>query len=81
MKQQTAVKILRNQILADALALTDGFMDFNDFMNNTIRHLNQAKEIEKLQITHAHKAASLEAGFEHSADDWAEQYYTNTYGQ
>jgi len=39
----------------------------------------QAKEMEKEQIIAAHKTATLEAGFEHSADDWANQYYNQTY--
>jgi hypothetical protein len=36
-------------------------------------------EKEKLQIKESHRQASLEAGFEYSADDWADEYYKNTY--
>lgn len=46
-------------------------------MRETI--LKLAKEKEKEQIISAHKTATLEAGFEHSADDWANQYYNQTY--
>jgi hypothetical protein len=38
-------------------------------------------EKEKLQIKEAHRQASLEAGFEYSADDWADEYYKKTYEQ
>jgi hypothetical protein len=71
MKQQTAVEWLEEQMKT--------WGDKPRWMRDDI--VEAAKEIEKIQITHAHKTASLEAGFEHSADDWAEQYYTNTYGQ
>lgn len=46
-------------------------------MRETI--LKLAKEKEKEQIIAAHKTATLEAGFEHSADDWANQYYNQTF--
>ena len=39
----------------------------------------QAKAMEQVQIIAAHKTATLEAGFEHSADDWANQYYNQTF--
>ena len=39
----------------------------------------QAKQMEKDQIIAAHKTATLEAGFEYSADDWANQYYNQTF--
>jgi len=52
-------------------------------VHNTIEEfeliVEQAKEMEKEQIIAAHKTATLEAGFEHSADDWANQYYNQTY--
>ena len=38
-----------------------------------------AKAMEKSQIINAHRDASLEAGFEHSADDWAKDYWDNNY--
>ena len=41
--------------------------------------IKQAKSMEKEQIISAHKTATLEAGFEHSADDWANQYYNQTF--
>ena len=41
--------------------------------------IQEAKEMEKEQIIAAHKTATLEAGFEHSADDWANQYYNETF--
>ena len=44
-----------------------------------LKAFQQAKAMEKEQIISAHKTATLEAGFEHSADDWANQYYNQTY--
>lgn len=41
----------------------------------------QAKEMEKEQIIEAHKSASIESGFEYSANDWAEQYYNQNFKQ
>ena len=35
----------------------------------------QAKAMEKDQIISAHESASMDAGFENSAKDWAEEYY------
>ena len=43
--------------------------------------IEEAKEKEMLQIMEAHRQASLEAGFEYSADDWADEYYKKTYEQ
>ena len=41
--------------------------------------LEQAKEMEKEQIIEAHKTSSLEAGFEYGGEDWAQEYYNETY--
>ena len=41
--------------------------------------LKRAKEIEKEQIIKAFEVSSLEAGYEYSARDWAEQYYKDVY--
>lgn len=76
MKQQTAL-----EWFFDELYSIPAKFDNEQQAGAILEALRAAKEIEKLQITHAHKTASLEAGFEHSADDWAEQYYTKTYGQ
>jgi hypothetical protein len=52
---------------------------FEDQADAILKTFTQAKEMEKEQIIAAHKTATLEAGFEHSADDWANQYYNQTY--
>jgi len=36
-------------------------------------------EKEKEQIIEAHRMSSIESGFEHSAEDWANTYYNETY--
>jgi hypothetical protein len=36
-------------------------------------------EKEKEQIIEAHRMSSVESGFEHSAEDWANRYYNETY--
>jgi hypothetical protein len=66
--KQTAVEWLFEQILLTPLDI-----------RSINKCLEQAKEMEKEQIIAAHKTATLEAGFEHSADDWANQYYNQTY--
>lgn len=38
-----------------------------------------AKKLEREAIVKAHTSATLEAGFEFSADDWANEYYTKNY--
>ena len=38
-----------------------------------------AKLKEKQQIINAHAMASIESGFEHSADDWANTYYNENF--
>lgn len=76
MKQQTALEWFFDELYSIPAKFED-----EKQAGAILDALKAAKEIEKLQITHAHKTASLEAGFEHSADDWAEQYYNNTYGQ
>ncbi len=51
-----------------------------ELSNNAIQNvINVAKEMEKQQIIEAHKIATLEAGFEMSAEDWANEYYTRNY--
>ena len=67
--KQTAVEWLVDQIFND--------VDLKDSILKLA--IQQAKEMEKEQIIDAHKTATLEAGFEHSADDWANQYYNQTY--
>ena len=44
-----------------------------------IEVLEEANKLFEEQIISAHKTATLEAGFEHSADDWANQYYNQTF--
>lgn len=41
--------------------------------------LDKAKAMEKEQIVQAHGSASSDAGYEHSADDWANEYYDKTF--
>ena len=36
-------------------------------------------EKEKEQIIEAHRMSSIESGFEHSAEDWANTYYNETF--
>ena len=36
-------------------------------------------EKEKEQIIEAHRMSSIESGFEHSAEDWANTYYKETF--
>ena len=54
-------------------------IQFEQQADAILKAFEQAKEMEKEQIIDAHKTATLEAGFEHSADDWANQYYNQTY--
>ena len=73
MKQMTALEWLEQAIdlhLHDSLSYAG--IDLH-------MYIKQAKMIEKQQIIDAHKTATLEAGFEHSADDWANQYYNQTF--
>ena len=44
-----------------------------DKLEDTVVHL------EKELIIHTHKQASIEAGFEHSAEDWANEYFNRTF--
>ena len=67
--KQTAVEWLVDQIFND--------VDLKDSILKLA--IQQAKAMEKEQIIDAHKTATLEAGFEHSADDWANQYYNQTF--
>jgi hypothetical protein len=45
--KQTAVEILENKVEAEAIALLDGELTFNEFMDNISKYFNQAKEMEK----------------------------------
>jgi hypothetical protein len=38
-------------------------------------YIKQAKQMEADQIISAHESASLDAGYENSAREWAENYY------
>jgi hypothetical protein len=71
---KTAVEWLIEQISKEEITFTGlrAYVKFPEL-------IQQAKEMEKEQIIAAHKTATLEAGFEHSADDWANQYYNQTY--
>ena len=66
--KQTAVDFLKEKLT---------YVFVNDKSFNEL--FQQAKAMEKEQIISAHKTATLEAGFEHSADDWANQYYNETF--
>jgi len=71
---KTAVEWLIEQISKEEITFTGlrAYVKFPEL-------IQQAKEMEKEQIIAAHKTATIEAGFEHSADDWANQYYNQTY--
>lgn len=42
--------------------------------------IKQAKAMERDAIIEAHKQASIESGFEDSAEDWANEYWDRNYG-
>jgi hypothetical protein len=43
--------------------------------NDLLEAVKQAKQMEADQIISAHESASLDAGYENSAREWAENYY------
>ena len=47
--KQTAVEIVENKVEAEAIALLDGELTFNEFMDNISKYFNQAKEMEKIK--------------------------------
>jgi hypothetical protein len=59
--------------LADQLGINEIVAD--PIHSGLIRIFAEAKQMEANQIISAHESASLDAGFENSARDWAEDYY------
>jgi len=43
------------------------------------KQFEQANKMFEEQIMDAHRMSSIESGFEHSAQDWANTYYNETY--
>jgi len=71
----TAIEFLISQMLECAANLEDDTMQIIIPRESFIK----ATEMEKEQIIEAHRMSSIESGFEHSAEDWANTYYNETY--
>ena len=62
-----------------------GLINFGDdsatfFYEQLLKEIKRiGKEMEKQHIIDAHKSATIDAGFEYSAEDWAEQYYNENF--
>lgn len=79
MEKQTAVEWLANEIIELEEKLRQELININHFMDSKDKLVNKALEMEKEQIIEAHKQASMEAGFEDSAEDWANEYWERNY--
>lgn len=79
MEKQTAVEWLANEIIELEEKLRQEIININHFMDSKDKLVNKALEMEKEQIIEAHKQASMEAGFEDSAEDWANEYWERNY--
>jgi hypothetical protein len=81
--KQTAVEIVENKVEAEAIALLDGELTFNEFMDNISKYFNQAKEMEKNQIKSAFTQGDLFAEDYFNPEkpniDCSEQYYNETF--
>jgi hypothetical protein len=55
----------------------DGGLSLESFKTH---YMQVYYENERKVITRAHFDASMEAGFEHSAEDWANEYFDNKFG-
>ena len=71
----TAIEFLISEMLECAANLEDDTMQIIIPRESFIK----ATEMEKEQIIEAHRMSSIESGFEHSAEDWANTYYNETY--
>ena len=71
----TAIEFLISQMLECAANLEDDTMQIIIPRESFIK----ATEMEKEQIIEAHRMSSIESGFEHSAEDWANTYYKETF--
>lgn len=71
----TAIEFLISQMLECAANVEDDTMQIIIPRESFIK----ATEMEKEQIIEAHRMSSIESGFEHSAEDWANTYYNETY--
>jgi len=76
-KKQTAVEWLEKEIYSISLEVFDGFLTFNEFMEQREKLFEQAKEMEKQQIKIAYKSHH---DLEHIYGLDSEQYYKETYG-
>lgn len=76
MKKQTAVELAKNNIEGEVLAFIDGFLTFNEFMDNINKCFQQALEIEKQQIKDAN-IVGVNCGLYGYRS--AEQYFNKTY--
>lgn len=82
MKKQTAVELAKNNIEGEALAFIDGFLTFNEFMDNINKCFQQALEIEKQQIIDAYGVKvkhSIEQGTTVYTRTFGEQYYNEKF--
>ncbi len=71
----TAVEWLNNQIECISIQVFDGFLTFNEFMEQREALFKKAKEMEKIQIE-----TSFEEGmFHHTNGLCPEQYYNETF--
>jgi len=73
--KQTAVEWLYSQMI-DGHIRTDTNQSHMIFPRDAFI---KAIEMEKEQIIEAHRMSSIESGFEHSAEDWANRYFNETY--
>ena len=77
-KQQTAVDWYANRLCDIEIAYNQGVIDTEVYAKSKIHALEQAKEMEKQQITKAWKAG--DGKHDKVADELAEQWYEKTYG-
>ena len=67
------------QLISDWESIKSFHMPNEPIFDEFIKDASMMLEIEKQQIISAHESASLDAGFENSASDWAEDYYKYKY--
>lgn len=77
MKKQTAVELAKNNIEGEALAFIDGFLTFNEFMDNINKCFQQALEMEKQQIINTWYDCKLSIIDKNPTD--ADQYFNETF--
>jgi hypothetical protein len=67
---KTTIELLNNEIECISLQLFDGFLTFNEFMEQREALFEKAKEMEKEQINDAHYEGS---------ENYRRQYYNETF--